>query len=173
MKYGYLLTGFMLPLVLAACSTTGTSNNSSVKTEEKTSRSVAIGKFVAFQNFCYKKGYYDSDFVAKNNFAINSFIDNNPRLYNKDLFQSISNQGVAYLTNLSLNSSEAEIQKSCYESKPRVTEVGMMYEAKLKEIEAQRNRPVIINNTPSYTPPMPRTTNCMNLGFGMTSCSTF
>lgn len=175
MNFLKAFVGLFLAVQLASCSTaSSTSNNSSALIgQQKEELSKSYGMVYALGDTCYSKGFMDADFVARSQNAIDYGIKSAAKKFDKNLMASSRRELAQQYRALPLE----DIKNICYQIKPNMARLILNYEEAQRAVEIQKNRPVIINNSqPSYTPPtysLPKTTTCNNLGFGMTSCTTF
>ena len=175
MKLLQLSVGCVFLISLTSWSTTPVSPAPTINQKDLQDNSMFVAKRIAVSDFCYNKGYYDSEFSAKEQIAMEKLVEYRPSLFNKGLIEAYTVQQKANLNQAPGTSDQ--IKNFCSALKLELTKDIMSIESKQREIEIEKNRPVIINNTSTNTPPTPiytpKYTNCMNLGFGMTSCSTF
>lgn len=124
---------------------------------------------------CYKKGYFDGDLAAKGNMAL-------------DFMTEIGNYDKSYIANRVVSYRNMVAQNPSLVSKDSCQNMEMLLrqsilvidQANANKRESDRNNAIRNSHSSSTSfptvPTFPKivtTTNCTNLGFGMTSCTSF
>lgn len=162
----YITTFLLFSLTLTGCATT--SAGSSIEMRSNELHKGRAFPYV-FSDMCFKQGYYDSDYTAKIQHMFDVMTEANKRYYDLNLIESYKADLKTELDAAIQHDSPAKIKEACDDMKVEFSKMYLQYDDFMKE---KQNRPVVINQTPSYKPRTPSFTNCTNLG-SMVSCAHF
>ena len=174
MSFLKAFVGLFLAVQLASCSSTANTSSALIDNQQKRQQqNLETGGLYAMTDLCYSNGFIDAEFTAKTRNSIDFVAKLQGEQLDKNLVSFYRQQIKQLYQAFPLE----ELKAICYNLKPSMVELTLSTEEAKRAIEIKQNRPVVINNSqPSYTPPtysLPKTTTCNNLGFGMTSCTTF